>query len=56
MLSFEKVDLENRQRAYFNRGNSKLNIGDKKGACEDWKKALELGAEYAKERLEEHCE
>ena len=56
VLSFEKVDLENRKRAYFNRGNSKLNIGNKKGACEDWKKALELGAEYAKERLEEHCE
>ena len=56
VLSFEKVDLENKQRAYFNRGNSKLNIGDKKGACEDWKKALEFGAEYAKERLNEHCE
>jgi len=55
VLSFEKVDLENKQNAYFNRGNSKLNIGNKKGACEDWKKALELGAEYAKERLDEHC-
>jgi len=55
VLSMDKVDLENKQQAYFNRGNSKFNLKDKKGACEDWKKALELGAEYAKERLDEHC-
>jgi len=41
--------------AYFNRGNSKLNKSDKKGACEDWHKALELGAGYARERIDEHC-
>ena len=55
VLSINKVDLENKQQAYFNRGNSKFNLKDKKGACEDWKKALELGADYAKERLDEHC-
>jgi tetratricopeptide (TPR) repeat protein len=56
VLSFEKVDLENKQRTYFNRGNSKFNLADKIGACEDWKKAFELGADYAKVRLDEHCE
>lgn len=55
VLSFEKVDLENKQRAYFNRGNSKFKLADKIGACEDWKKAVELGADYAKVRLDEHC-
>ncbi|MDT3738413.1 MAG: hypothetical protein RO257_02800 [Candidatus Kapabacteria bacterium] len=55
VLSFEKVGLENKQRAYFNRGNSKLKLSDKIGACEDWKKAFELGADYAKVRLDEHC-
>jgi hypothetical protein len=30
-------------------------LKDKKGACENWKKALELGAEYAKEKIEKHC-
>ncbi len=55
VLSFEKVDLENKQRAYFNRGNSKFKLADKIGACEDWKKAFELGADYAKVRLDEHC-
>lgn len=55
VLSIEIVDLENKQQAYFNRGNSKHNLNDKLGACVDWKKALELGANYAKERLDEHC-
>jgi len=40
---------------YFNRGNTKLNMGDKTGACSDWTKAKELGAEYADERIKEHC-
>jgi len=55
VLSLEKVDLENKQQAYFNRGNTKFNMKDKKGACEDWKKALELGADYAKERIDQYC-
>jgi tetratricopeptide (TPR) repeat protein len=41
--------------AYFNRVNSKHNKNDRIGACEDWKKAKELGAEYAQERIDEHC-
>lgn len=45
----------NDEMAYFNRGNSRFNMKDKKGACEDWNKAKELGAEYAQERIAEHC-
>ena len=41
--------------AYFNRGNSKFNKDDKKGACEDWNNAKELGADYAKSRIDDHC-
>ena len=41
--------------AYFNRGNTKLNKGDKKGACIDWEKAKELGADYARQRIDEIC-
>jgi tetratricopeptide (TPR) repeat protein len=41
--------------AHFNRGNSKYNKGDKQGACDDWKKAKELGADYVQERIDDHC-
>ena len=29
--------------AYFNRGNAKVNLGDKEGACHDYKKVTALG-------------
>ena len=38
------------------RGNMKKDWGDLKGACEDWKKAAELGDEDAAELLKEHCQ
>ena len=41
--------------AYFNKGNSEFNLGNKTRACENWKKAHELGAEYALERINEKC-
>jgi len=41
--------------AYFNRGNTKFSLGDKKGACEDWTKAKSLGSPYAQDRLNEEC-
>ena len=41
--------------AYFNRGNSKFNKGDKEGACNDWTNAKELGADYAQERIDNNC-
>jgi len=55
VLQLEKAEIEDKQQAYFNLGNTKLNLKDKKGACENWKKALAIGADYAKERIEEHC-
>jgi tetratricopeptide (TPR) repeat protein len=55
VLSFENVDIDNKQRAYFNRGNTKFNMTDSKGACQDWKTAFDLGADYAKERIDAHC-
>jgi hypothetical protein len=45
----------NKAMAYFNRGNSKPNLADEAGACEDWHKALQHGADYARERIDEHC-
>lgn len=56
VLQIENLDLENKQQAYFNLGNTYLNLDNKKLACENWNKALELGAEYAKERISKHCE
>ena len=41
--------------AYANRGVSKYYIENKKGACEDWTKAVEMGVVNAAEALEEHC-
>jgi len=50
------IELEpNNAMAYFNRGNSKFNKNDQNGACKDWSKAKELGAEYAHERIAQHC-
>ena len=42
-------------KAYLNRGVAKQNAGDKTGACEDWKKAGELGEKEAFKLIEEFC-
>ena len=42
--------------SYLNRGNSKFRKGDKKGACEDWTKAKELGDETATENIKNYCQ
>jgi len=55
VLEFENIDVEQKQRIYFNRGNTKFNMGDKNNACKDWIRALELGADYAQERIDDHC-
>jgi tetratricopeptide (TPR) repeat protein len=55
LLAISNLELKDKQQAYFNLGNTKLNLKDKKGACENWKKALDLGADYAKDRIDEHC-
>lgn len=55
VLKLDKLEPEEKQHAYFNLGNTYLNLKDKKKACENWNKALENGAEDAKERIKEHC-
>lgn len=55
VINLENVDIENKQMAYFNKGNSEFNLGNKTKACESWKKAHELGADYALERINEKC-
>lgn len=55
VLQIDNSEIENKQQAYFNLGNTKLNLKDINGACENWKKALELGAKYAKEKIDEYC-
>lgn len=49
------ADLEDKKQAYFNRGNSKYNLEDEAGACSDWHQALELGADYASDRIKKYC-
>ena len=41
--------------AYRNRGLTKHLIGDKKGACDDWKKSKDLGIIDAAEWLSKYC-
>jgi tetratricopeptide (TPR) repeat protein len=41
--------------AFLNRGNTKFSLGDKKGACIDWKTALSLGVEEAQNYIDEEC-
>ena len=43
------------KEVYKKRGLSKKSLGDLKGACEDWKKAAELGNEEAAKLVEENC-
>lgn len=51
------LELEpNNGMTYFNIGNTKHNQGLNSEACANWKKAKELGADYAQERLEKNCE
>ena len=42
--------------ALFNLANIKKEIGDMNGACEDWRKAVDLGDEEAENLLKENCE
>ena len=46
---------DNVPRNYFNRGLSKRLMEDSKGACEDWKKAAELGHKDAEELFNKYC-
>jgi len=40
---------------YFERGDIRLLLGDKQGACYDWRRALSLGHKQAPDRLYKHC-
>jgi tetratricopeptide (TPR) repeat protein len=55
VLKLDKLEQEEKQQAYFNLGNTYFNLKNKMRACENWNKAFENGAEYAKERINEHC-
>ena len=41
--------------AYNIRGLCKSELGDKVGACLDWKKAVKLGDETAKDKISKYC-
>ncbi|KAF0129947.1 MAG: TPR repeat-containing protein [Bacteroidetes bacterium] len=49
------VDYPNWIRNYFNRGVAKYYINNGTGACEDWKKAYDLGYGSASEYLYDFC-
>lgn len=55
VLKLDKLEQKDKQQAYLNLGNTYFNLKNKTKACENWNKALENGAEFAKERLTEHC-
>ena len=55
VLKLDELEEEEKQQAYYNLGNTYYNLNDKQKACEYWNKALENGAEYAKERINEYC-
>ncbi len=55
VLKLNQLEPENKQQAYFNLGNTYFNLNEKIKACENWNRALALGAEYALERIQEHC-
>ena len=42
-------------KGYNNNGDVKHELGDKEGACIDWKKALELGSKDTNEMIIKYC-
>ena len=45
----------NNAEAYYGRGTAKYKLDDKNGACQDWRKAGELGYEKAYETIKKYC-
>jgi len=45
----------NDKTVYYNRGVSRLSMKDTTGACEDWKKALDLGNNAASGIIKQYC-
>jgi len=56
VISNKHSDEDDLRKAYFNKGNTYLNLNKKTEACKYWKKASNLGAEYANERIQKYCE
>ncbi|HVS93771.1 MAG TPA: tetratricopeptide repeat protein [Mucilaginibacter sp.] len=42
-------------KAFVNRGNCKIELGLKDEACNDFKRALELGGTIVKENIDQYC-
>ena len=54
-ISLSDDDEVTKTKAYFNRGNTKLHLKDKRGACADWNIALGRGDEDAQAMIDKHC-
>ena len=55
VITLSDADDLTKTRAYFNRGNTKLHLKDKSGACADWKIALQRGEQDAQALIDKHC-
>lgn len=55
VLVLDELEEEEKQKIFFNLGNTYFNLKDRKRACENWNKALKSGAEYAREKINEFC-
>lgn len=49
------LDYSNWVRNFFNRGVTKYYMNDVKGACSDWRKALEMGFGTAHDYIQQYC-
>lgn len=54
-LVIENDYFTNKSLNYERRGDLKNKIGDKKGACDDWQKAMALGSNESKEYQKKYC-
>ena len=55
LISLSDNDEVTKTRAYFNRGNTKLHLKDRSGACADWNTALRRGDQDAQAMIDKHC-
>lgn len=55
VIQADSAEIEFKQQAYYNLGNTKHNMKDENGACENWKKALELGDKSAQKLIDKYC-
>ena len=50
------IKINPNDNAYFKRGLSKEFLGDRKGACSDWREALKLGNISVVFHISQYCE